>query len=87
MTTTRRPAIKGGFKILVVPSGDVAQNGCTAPATYKQAVTVSAIRSVATVDGKDRLLSSWAFDNKSRASVCKSLRELADYIEEHKIED
>src|SRR5688572_30299885 len=83
----RRPAIKGGFHILVVPNADVKPNpdGLTVPLTVVP--TGAMIRVVANSKQDDEGVSSWAFDKRSRHVVCTRLRQLAAFIEANAIAD
>lgn len=78
-TVKRRPAIKGGFQVLVVPKGDLEQNGLTVPMSFRP--TGELVRAVGYATAGDRNCAPWAFDAKSRKVVVKSLRELADWID------
>jgi hypothetical protein len=87
MITTRRDPIGGGFKVLVVPAGDVrlTESGLTIPLTMEQ--TGACFRVVGNAEKGDVGCSSWAFTRSSRKTVCKNLRNLADWIEKNAVAD
>jgi len=85
---SRRPAIKGGFKVLIVPAKDVRTTGGLTVPTYLQPTSGEGrFRVVGKAERGDVGCNSWAFDSKSRPEVVAQLRELADWIEKNAIED
>lgn len=80
----KRPAIKGGFQIFVVPSDDVNLTPMSVPTpVFTIHPHLSFARVVAKANRNGHSCSPWAFTTKEREAVVKRLRDLADWIEQN----
>ena len=89
-TTHNRKPIQGGFRVLVVPTGEVIQHPgkTTNPEIMNDPANImipndhtGAMRIMAQVHSTGVSMAEWAFDARSKKKVADDLRKLATYIE------